>query len=549
MIKIKVLSSCTLLVSSLVFSQIALSGQVGYDAGAAANRDQIDLINRSRNLNKAVSNFADDFSVGSINRSNYNRSEAIREIDTDKGMLHVFTGAYNTTAGVTFTRTNNWISGSETHTSIEADVIVTEVQFGSANHPAFAHLGGTFYSNSATVNGRLGHVFAQIKIGKRGDGFQVWGSIGKSLDSSFSKDEAMPDIIIVEGDSIKLGDTVSLSLEYNGGNSFTFSAKVNNKSFTKTISNAPARLANAKGMKRIGTGIDWDYVGGVVDESPASVDALFDNVKTNGNIFGVDDFSDSVIDGKIWKNDNRSPARAETRIVETLNGNSVVRLETQGNGAQRDVNFEIRNETDFLEADLMLSSQGKLPSGTRGLVRIQGQWYNDSFASNYEGNTGDVYAHLIIDKTPTGDLVAKAYAGRMDNKSGSVITELHNEQFSKSIAFDTFYKASVEFTGSTIRFTFDGQVIIMPIDTAVNKASFRTKRIRARVDKGAGKVVAFVDNIRTSTSAKLPEESTPNPDNSNNESPDGSDTSDTSGGGVPWAILLMLTGLVYIKRR
>ncbi len=534
-LRILIVALLPVLVTSV--SVAAAADLVGFSDGSAPTRQQFDLVNRARILPKAKSDFADDFSSGSINRSNYNRSEAIREIDRTQGMLHVYTGANNSTAGVNFTRTNNWITGSESHTVIEADVIITEIKFGSANHPAFAHLGGTFYSNSSTENGRLGHVFTQIKAGNKGNGFEVWGHMGVSKDVNFQTEDSLEPVEILAPGVASIGDSINLKIEYNGDNSFTFIAKVNGNSFTKTTQ-GPTKLNSATGMKRVGTGIDWDDENGVVDKSRASVDALFDNVKSSSGFFSSfsEDFSEDFINSSKWDG-----ATEEKRIVVEVNEDKAVFMEATGDGDQRDVNLEIRDETNYLEADLMLSSRGNLQTGTRGLVRIQGQWYNDTFSSNYNGNEGDVYAHVIIDRTTDQNLVAKAYAERNDNSTGSdVTTLLDNEVFTINVQFDTFYKASIEFTGSSLIFIFSDERIVMPIDTAVNEPFFKTKRIRARVTQGAGTTVAYIDNVRTDKNAQFPDtDTTPEEEPTDNDNEE-TTTGGSSGSGAPSVLLLVL---------
>ncbi len=556
MLKDKLICGLTVAAASLAGS-VFLAGNVfavdlvGFHEGGAPDRSQIDLVRRSRLLSRADANFADNFSEGSLDRSRYNTPERIREIDTSQGMLRVFTGANNSSAGVNFTRTNNWILNSENHSSVEADIIITDVEFGSQNHPAFANVGGTFYSNSATSNGSLGHVFAQLKVGYRGNGLEAWAHIGTSLDSGFNTEEVNASETIVDPGVISQGDTVTARLEYNGGNSFTFEAVVSfasggSSSFSRTIS-GPTRVSSASSRKRVGTGIDWEDSGGVVDPTRVSIDALFDNVKTNG--FTRDSFNNDFINTNTWLN------AEEYRVVEMVEGNSAVRMEAVSQNAQRDVNLEVRDNTDYIEADIMLDGRSDIPSGVRGLVRLQGHFYNDTFSSNFNGNEGDVYAHVILDRQSDGNLVAKAYAERSDNSAFTQTTTLFSQAFSSSVDFNMFYPASIEFTGSSIIFTFNGEQKQMAVDTATNPAFFPTKMVRTRVTGGAGRTIAFVDNLRTSKSASFPSDPDDNGSGGDSGSGDGSGDSsgDSSGGGGGGAtavyLLMAMLGAAWIRRR
>jgi MYXO-CTERM domain-containing protein len=516
------------------------------------NSPGLDLLARSSIDLRASSSFADDFASKSLDRSRYSKAEVIREIDNAKGMLRSYSGAVNSGAGVNFTRTNNWIVGSESHTSVEADIVITEVKHGSANHPAFANIGGTFYSNSSTNDGQLGHVFVQVKLGYRGNGLESWVSIGTSKDSGFNTADELPPITIISPGEIAEGDTLHAKLTYNGGSSFGINFTVTQASggvsSSSTSFQGPTKKASASGRKRIGTGIDWDDSANSVDPSSVSVDALFDNVSTGG--FKVLTFDSPPI------NKSELLETEEYRAVQLLSDNPALRLEAfssdSSQNADRSVDLQLKDPSDYLEADIMLASASNLPQGTRSRVRVQGHWYNDSNPSPTD-NVGEVYAHVAIERSSDGNLFANAYVSRSTdaNFTGAGEKQLLSEVFSASVEFDQFYKAIITRTSDSLKLSFAGEEKIFPISTDAFAPFDPLKKIKARLQGGVGNTIAFVDNVRSDASvAFAPQPTTPTPEQPS--TPDTEEESDSGGGGGGAFAsfgLLVLLGALRLRRR
>ena len=190
----------------------------------------------------------------------------------------------------------------------------------------------------------------------------------------------------------------------------------------------------------------------------------------------------------------------------------------------------------------MFSSRSELDS-VRGLIRLQGQWYNDTYSENYNQNEGDVYAHIALEKQSAelgGNYIATAFAGRLD-ANGNDAGSLFSVQFSTSVVPDTFYTASIENTSSALLFTFNGERQSMPKNTNNYLPFYPVKKIRSRV-YGRGRTVSYADNVRTNSTLVF----TPDGESSTDGVDTGSSDSSSGGGGV---ILLLVPAMLALFRR
>ena len=511
----------------------------GVHDGSAPSRDQIDLIAKSRLLLKEA-DFADNFASGSLDRSMYNRSEAIREIEN--GQLRAMTRAYNTTAGVNYTRTNNWVLNSESHSSVSADITITDLQFGSENHPAFANVGGSFYDSTSGDDGATGWVFAQVKFGAKGEGLEIWGALGTSLDAGFNQEEAQNPVTLVPPGVLAVGDTVRVTLEYNGRNSFNISAMIlsdgGGTTNYQSSMTGPTRVTSVNSRKRVGTGVDWDDSGGVVDSSVVAVDAYFDNVQTNG--FVRDQFSDTYIDDSQWQDVE------EYRVVTPYDGNNALRMDAIGDGSDRSTRLEIKDTTDYVETEMMVSSDSTMASDARGRLRIQGHWFNTQ--GNSSDQIGDVYAHVQMDRGTDGGIDVTWYMGECTDATCNSETRIDGGSFGTA-QYDTWYPASIQYTGSEMVFEFDGEEVRRTV-AGGSDAFYPTKVVRSRISGGEGRFVTYIDNLKADELAQFGEEEDASTDTDTDSDTDQSgDTVEDTGSGGGAAFALLLAGLFGVARQ
>jgi hypothetical protein len=212
--------------------------------------------------------------------------------------------------------------------------------------------------------------------------------------------------------------------------------------------------------------------------------ALFDNVRVKeaveGNFQDYDDFESAPLDQTRWQ---------ALEFVREISGDRL-RL-----NAQADEAFEgayvrsIYGTTPYLEAKIRVET-GSVVSGAPGRARLRGFYYNDTYGpGNYNGSQGDVFAYTGIKLAEGSPLSAIANIYRCHDSGGSDWREIFTHEFSTEINFDTVYTFSIEFTGSSLIFTCDGETYTYDIPTTTPiypPSTGQQRRLESWVFAGTG---------------------------------------------------------------
>ena len=348
-------------------------------------------------------------------------NEFVREIDTTNQVLVLKLGTQEAYWPV---RNNLPILNPETVQAMKADFKV----LATNNDPTdtatvFARIGGFFYNkNSATPTDAVGDIWAQICIGNRGSGLEVWYTVDERIGlGNYDFIQLANQPLALAG--LALGNAYTLDINYNEGtNTFTFSVSNGAATVTGTYVGA-ARLASSftqfKAISAAVHEINGEMVNGFIH-------AEVDNVYINGLGTLYEDFS--PFDAGEHRINHNNWGRTEL-VKEPSNG--VLRL------AQRKKGDTIRNRlklrakyTDYLEAKVRIESGSYVDNDVnpganpRGRARLSGYLYNQN--DTYNGFEGDVWVNLYLELNKNGDLSARAWAGasNVDESNYTDILEL-----------------------------------------------------------------------------------------------------------------------------
>jgi hypothetical protein len=137
-----------------------------------------------------------------------------------------------------------------------------------------------------------------------------------------------------------------------------------------------------------------------------------------------------------------------------------------------------------------IDSGTQLSTGTQGVGRLQGYYYNDRRGSgsgnDYNGYEGNVFVQIRLRYSSDGALSANAYVDRSDDANESSWTNLFSHTFNSSISLDTYYTLSIRFVGNKLIFGCDDEVVEYTIDTPMYPAygEHRTLRSKVYLDPG-----------------------------------------------------------------
>lgn len=237
---------------------------------------------------------------------------------------------------------------------------------------------------------------------------------------------------------------------------------------------------------------------------------------------------------------------APGRSVTVEDGRLVLRADSEFDG--NDPRVVVQGRSDYLAADLELSSTSRIVDGRGVLVDVSGVFYNDHAADQDPANEeGIVFAALRLVSKANETPFAEACAFRSNDADFDSVSELiggdadNCPRFSTAVALDASYPASIELDqeSATLTFTLADEQMVYTIPTAIHQPSYTFNGARARAQDGSA-VVAYVDNLAFAATTELLSDS---PDQLLGVPPRPS----SSGGGNTgiMMLLLLLSGLLY----
>jgi hypothetical protein len=408
----------------------------------------------------------DDFSDPYINSRKWMDREFVREVVG--GQLIVKLGnndGWGEFRNVASLRVADSIDAMKCTFTLNALVLET------GNNPrSFIRLAGNFY-NTQPSGGATGDIWANILIGDRGSGLEVFWYVLEFTDDAHTSGSIMGGGTLI-GPMIPyptLPVSYTVEIGYDGNNQFTFTVGSVSQSFTGPSRSRPAQVV----FKGIQAGIDCDN-GTEIGYVSAAVDDLF----INGNTAPYETFNGPTLDQSKWY---------QLEFVREIAGGEA-RLNVQAVGERTDASLRPGNQaTDYLEATVTVESGSIVSTGATAIARIAGDYYNDSRGPGsgmpYNGSERDVWVDNRIVLNDTGNLSAVCFIWRVDTPDPwGTGTELFSQTYSTPINFDTAYTLSIEYTGSQIIFALNGESYTYDILTPTYLPSpGRSRQLRSRV--------------------------------------------------------------------
>ncbi len=142
-----------------------------------------------------------------------------------------------------------------------------------------------------------------------------------------------------------------------------------------------------------------------------------------------------------------------------------LRLGIQANGEKSTTELKLtENDTPFISAKVSVRSGSSVFAGAIGGSSISGWFYNDSrgpgSGQDYNGQEGEVWLDVRLALYDDNTLRAEAFADRKDNADGNLYSTTYEQQFSRSVLFDTEYTLSIELIDFAAIFKCDDETLV-----------------------------------------------------------------------------------------
>lgn len=419
--------------------------------------------------------------------------------------------------------------------AIQATVVIKDVAGASSDNVAFFSIAGGFYNALVNPEDDLtGRVWAEARIGDRGNGLEAWVAVSQSTNSDFTGFDLIAEEVLLAPGSISIDTEYTVKLAYDGNNSFQVS--VNDVSTTVV---GPQFGSDVQLSKRVRTGLDLGPSDDSLTLNATSISAEVDDVFINSKSTVFENFSNTELDTVKWLD-----SLGSSKVVD---GKMALSLESEGVLTQYAV--YLTKNTNDVSGRIAILSGASVSEGSEVLVALQGFVYNDTYDTAagdlYNGRQGDHYVRLGIYYNEDR-LKAKVGLSRTSDSESSVSTSVFHEDFATPIEFDKEYVVSIKLVDKKILFKLDDETLTYNIETNVYPPSPDKMRFAVRVQEGAGSVSATVDDI---SYIPLSEEGNGNSGGSSS-SEDGSGSS--AGGGSLSPLMLLLSVLIllgYFVRR
>jgi len=405
----------------------------------------------------------DSFSGTTIDPQKWNDYELVREVVNGKLLSKV-----GNSANVDDVRNNTPFQNPGSITVIECEITVFQAVLDTGtNLQSVARMDGRFY-NTLNEGTEKGDIWAAVSIGDQGSGIEAWWEVWEATDDNGdSWEEKGGGTLDVPG--LAYGQAYQVKIDYDGNNNFTFTVHGVDGFLT-----GPARLAAENvSYKALETVVSSD--GGAGN---GFVSASFDDVHVNDQGSAYDDFSISPLDQTNWQ---------DLEFVREVD-NGKLRLTAHSDGEREQSRVGFPQIDPYIEAKITIKSNSTIASGDRGIARIDGYIYNDTYGpGNYVGYTGNVWAAIDINYYGDGTLAAKCYGSKALNADDTESEDLFGRTFNLPIILDRAYKLSIHFDGSRLIFTCKDTVTgrmdvsVYNIETSIYEPFDAFRALRSRV--------------------------------------------------------------------
>jgi hypothetical protein len=427
----------------------------------------------------------DDFSGTFIDKTKWMETEWVREIDSNHRLSLVQASPSPTAIdGYPYNNNNNLgFAYPDSVNSMQADVTLLQNTVINNGHTR-ARLMGRFYNDGTPGGGMIGDIQAEISLRMEPTGLVANWYVNKNINFDGTNSTKLKSGNFTT--PINIGTTYTLSIAYDGAQTFTF--KIGSETVTAGPSGIPARVSSASSpAKVLSTRVQ-------VDDATSSgyVSAAFDNVFKNG--IPYDDFSSSVIDPTKW---------ISYEFVRETSGGKLWSSVRSSSGSTSS-NY---NRLEFVNPSSINVVQAKVTpltyQNTQGadiVARIGGIFYNNGTPGS--GYQGEVAADVRIGGTganPVASWIIWTYTD-VDGNNTSIVT---SGNFTQPVSLNNTYTLSLGWDGSGFVFKFGDEIAYYTPITAIQSPHVPWKELGIRVLNPAGKeatIEVTFDEAMTGTS-------------------------------------------------
>jgi len=441
----------------------------------------------------AAQTLLDDFSGTYLDQSKWKDIVFVREVKGDKLISKIQSSATNT-----YVRNHTHFKKNIASINvIQCDIVVSEATLDTGTDTvSFARING-FYYNTVGSGNVTGDVWAGVYIGNRGNGLEAFWIVDEVLNDDMTSSNLLGEgTLIVPG--LDYGLTYTVKLEYDGDTTFTFTVA----GVSKTIDTGKTKMGSAiTPFKALTVGA---YSNG--GSGSGFVSASFDNVQIDDPLTAYDDFSTAPLDQTNW---------IDKEYIREISGGKL-RLNIQAEDERNTARITpINQDTNYLEAKIIIESGAQIPAGRRGLVRIAGYYYNNSRDGSagmpYDGEIGDVWVtnRIVVDDNNQLRAFCSVWASDKPDGWDSNAPNIFYEDFTTAIAFDTAYTLSIEYTGTALIFKLNNETFqydITGIQYPVSTGQYRTLQSRVYAENGeSGQIKVQVDDVYVESDPVAPD--------------------------------------------
>jgi len=369
--------------------------------------------------------------------------------------------------------------------AIQVDVTVDEAILGTGISACVARVDGRFYKAQISSTHK-GDIMAYVNLEDRDDdlGLRARWKVMEALDDAGTDWETKSSNYF-DIPQLSYGTSYMLKIEYNGDNQFTFTIDDVSESSTGPVRIGP-EFNSYRGLK---TEIQTDGGSG-----NGYISASFDNVYINNQLTAYDNFDSAQLDETKWKD----------QISAREIGNGKLLLSTLSAGDRQNTRLNFAQVSPYTEATVTIKSSSMIESGDRGIARIDGYFYNDTYGpGDHIDYIGNVWAGMWINYSGDGTLTAQCSGSKTLDAAETQWEDLFNRTFNLPIIVDRAYKMSIHFTGSRLRFiikdTVTGRMDVAGYDitTPTYEPYDEFMSILSRVygNSTGGYMVAEVDDV------------------------------------------------------
>lgn len=370
----------------------------------------------------------DDFQNDYIDRLKWNGSELVRMV-IDGELLTTIKHSPTISEDKNYTGFENALSIN----AIQGDVTINETTMGTGISKCFARLNGHFYKSQISEKYQ-GLIIAYVDIEDRGNGLEARWKVMEIKDEDKTIYETLGEAYF-DIPQLNYGQPYTLKIEYDGNNGFTFSVNGVSETF-----NGPARLQGPEydPWKGLHTCIQSD--GGSGD---GYISASYDNIYINNQETPYETFETGLSSTK-WRQSEEG--------IEVMDGK--LRLTSHSIGDRANARIGFKEISPYTEATVTIKNKSQLEPGDRGIARIDGYFYNDTYEpGSYNGYEGNVWVGFYLNYDSDGTLKAVCSGDRTLDATDTSWENLFYKEFHVPIIFDRGYKLSIHFDGSAFRFS------------------------------------------------------------------------------------------------